>query len=588
MNLIIENRVNNAFKKYSNNPILSKDIFDVIVNGSSGIAGNHKYLDWIINRWIKSREENPEMVTSSKESVQEIIDAVDTFNRIRNTLDIKNLYDYKSVNQLFDTLRTASTKQRRTISSRDDATQVFENDQFIIMVPESKEASCYYGAGTKWCVASTDTDSHYNNYKQSGELYYIIDKTKPTSDPTYKVALNKKLTGEEDYWNAIDKMITDKSVIDTIINDELLMTAIRNHFKGIHGERAAQAERERKQREQERAAQDAERRQRQRERIARLNAEAQIRRENNEWEDYDLAHALMTYLIENGDWEGSTKEEIQDQIDNLRNEMENDPEVINDPDGPRAQEYGEDLNNLEEELEEAEDVYELIPEPYETEDYAGFEYGGAEWLVATEEGADEYAYERVESLIDDIGYEGFNEGFVENHIDGERMAYYYEEWFRDDVDNEPESYLDEDIYGDDMELTSEAKEEIEKIKEMIGEFNEELEETDDSIMREELEDKIQDLESEIEDLEDDEDSYEFTEEAKEKYVESRMDDVRYDPVSFLRDYGLEREIENFIDQESFIEDVINSDGRGHTISSYDGSEDEVEYEGTTYYIYRMN
>ena len=588
MNLIIENRVNDAFKKYSDNPILSKDIFDVIVNGSSGIAGNHKYLDWIINRWIKSREENPEMVTSSKENVQEIIDAVDTFNRIRNTLDIKNLYDYKSVNQLFDTLRTASTKQRRTISSRDDATQVFENDQFIIMVPESKEASCYYGAGTKWCVASTDTDSHYNNYKKSGELYYIIDKTKPTSDPTYKVALNKKLTGEEDYWNAIDKMITDKSVIDTIINDELLMTAIRNHFKGIHGERAAQAERERKQREQERAAQDAERRQRQRERIARLNAEAQIRRENNEWEDYDLAHALMTYLIENGDWEGSTKEEIQDQIDNLRNEMENDPEVINDPDGPRAQEYGEDLNNLEEELEEAEDVYELIPEPYETEDYAGFEYGGAEWLVATEEGADEYAYERVESLIDDIGYEGFNEGFVENHIDGDRMAYYYEEWFRDDVEEEPDSYLDDDIYGDDMELTSEAKEEIEKIKEMIGEFNEELEETDDSIMREELEDKIQDLESEIEDLKDDEDSYEFTEEAKERYVESRMDDVRYDPVSFLRDYGLEREIENFIDQESFIEDVINSDGRGHTISSYDGSEDEVEYEGTTYYIYRMN
>ena len=588
MNLIIENRVNDAFKKYSYNPILSKDIFDVIVNGSSGIAGNHKYLDWIINRWIKSREENPEMVTSSKENVQEIIDAVDTFNRIRNTLDIKNLYDYKSVNQLFDTLRTASTKQRRTISSRDDATQVFENDQFIIMVPESKEASCYYGAGTKWCVASTDTDSHYNNYKRSGELYYIIDKTKPTSDPTYKVALNKKLTGEEDYWNAVDKMITDKIVIDSIVNDELLMTAIRNHFKGIHGERAAQAERERKQREQERAAQDAERRQLQRQRIARLNAEAQTRRENGDWEDYDLAHALMTYLIENGDWEGSSKEEIQDQIDTLRDEMENDPEVINDPDGPRAQEYGEDLNNLEEELEEAEDVYELIPEPYETEDYAGFEYGGAEWLVATEEGADEYAYERVESLIDDIGYEGFNEGFVENHIDGDRMAYYYEEWFRDDVEEEPESYLDDDIYGDDMELTSEAKEEIEKIKEMIGEFNEELEETDDSIMREELEDKIQDLESEIEDLEDDEDSYEFTEEAKEKYVESRMDDVRYDPVSFLRDYGLEREIENFIDQESFIEDVINSDGRGHTIASYDGNEDEVEYEGTTYYIYRMN
>ena len=56
------------------------------------------------------------------------------------------------------------------------------------------------------------------------------------------------------------------------------------------------------------------------------------------------------------------------------------------------------------------------------------------------------------------------------------MADYYEEWFRDDVEEEPDSYLDDDIYGDDMELTSEAKEEIEKIKDMIGEVNEEIEE----------------------------------------------------------------------------------------------------------------
>ena len=125
MSLILENRVDDAFKKYGNNPLLSKDIFDVIVNGSAKIAGNQKYLDWIINRWIKSREENPEMVTSSKESAEEVINAVDTFNRIRNTLDIKDLYDYKSVSQLFQTLSAAQKKSRRQVSSRQDATKVF-------------------------------------------------------------------------------------------------------------------------------------------------------------------------------------------------------------------------------------------------------------------------------------------------------------------------------------------------------------------------------------------------------------------------------------------------------------------------------
>ena len=51
---------------------------------------------------------------------------------------------------------------------------------------------------------------------------------------------------------------------------------------------------------------------------------------------------------------------------------------------------------------------------------------------------------------------------------------------------------------------------------------------------------------------------------------------------------MEEQIENFIDKHRFIEDVIYSDGRGHTISSYDGEEDEVYYENKTYYIYRMN
>ena len=69
----------------------------------------------------------------------------------------------------------------------EDAEKVYESDRYVVMVPETKEASCYYGAGTKWCTAQTDRD-YFTNYKERGELYYIIDKTKPTSDPFYKIA----------------------------------------------------------------------------------------------------------------------------------------------------------------------------------------------------------------------------------------------------------------------------------------------------------------------------------------------------------------------------------------------------------------
>lgn len=42
----------------------------------------------------------------------------------------------------------------------------------------------------------------------------------------------------------------------------------------------------------------------------------------------------------------------------------------------------------------------------------------------------------------------------------------------------------------------------------------------------------------------------------------------------------------YFDTERFIEDVLSQDGRGPTLSSWDGEEKEVEIEDTTYFIYR--
>ena len=49
-----------------------------------------------------------------------------------------------------------------------------------------------------------------------------------------------------------------------------------------------------------------------------------------------------------------------------------------------------------------------------------------------------------------------------------------------------------------------------------------------------------------------------------------MDEVKDDPMNALRDFGMEDRVTDFIDEDGFIEDVISTDGRGHTLSSYDG------------------
>ena len=582
--ILLEGRVEDVYTKRisGESPQIEKIYYDEIVPGSASINPNHKYLDWITKNWSPTDVEGDEITHNLKE----ILLAVSKFDTQNQRLKIKDLNQYKNLDQLFDTLQKLGQTARRTVEISDEVDRIYEDNRFVVVVPKTHKSSCYYGAGTKWCTASKDTDSHFSNYKSGGELYYIIDKTLPTSSPYYKVALNKKIAGlTEDFWDVQDKPITDTTKIMTIIQNKKMLEDIRNHF-GVKFEERIKQEKEL---QAKRLSRNEEMRERERLRRIQQGIEAQQRRENDEWnpENTDArglaANALKEWLIDEGEWEGETKDEFRGAIENLRNEMENDPEVIEDPNGDKAQEYGEDLTNLEEDMAFAESVYDIIP----LYDYYGmyeFEYGGAEYAVGLDEAADEAAIERTRSLIDDIGYEGFNPSFMEWHVDGDQVADYAEDWFWDDMSDSPEDYLDDD----DRELTQHSKDEIEKINEEIGHLQEDLEELDSEVEREVAQDRIDELEELKEDIKMDDDSYEYTEEAKDNYVERRKDEVKDDPVGFLRDFGMEESIKDFIDEDDFIEAVIEADGRGHTLSSYDGNENEISFDDEWYYIYRTN
>ena len=584
--ILLEGRVEDTYSKYiaagDASPQIQKIYYDEIVPGSASINPNHKYLDWITRNWSPTDVEGDEITHNLKE----ILLAVSKFDTQSQRLKIKDLNQYKNLDQLFDTLQKLGQTARRTVEISDEVDRIYEDNRFVVVVPKTHKSSCYYGAGTKWCTASKDTDSHFSNYKTNGELYYIIDKTLPTSSPYYKVALNKKIAGlTEDFWDVQDKPITDTTKIMTIIQNKKMLEDIRNHF-GVKFEERIKQEKEL---QAKRLSRNEEMRERERLRRLQQQAEAQQRRENDEWnpENTDArglaANALKEWLIEEGEWEGETKEDLRGQLEDLRSQMENDPDVIADPNGDQAQAYGEDMNNIEDAIEEAESVYDIIP----LYDYYGmyeFEYGGAEYAVGLDEAADEAAIERTRSLIDDIGYEGFNPSFMEYYVDGDRVADYAEDWFWDDVGEAPEDYLDDD----DRELTQHSKDEIEKINEEIGRLQEDLEELDSDVEIEVTQDRIDELEERKEDIKMDDDNYEYTQDAKDEYVERRMDEVRNDPVGFLRDFGMEESIKDFIDEDEFIEGVIESDGRGHTLSSYDGVENEVSFDDEWYYIYRTN
>ena len=75
------------------------------------------------------------------------------------------------------------------------------------------------------------------------------------------------------------------------------------------------------------------------------------------------------------------------------------------------------------------------------------------------------------------------------------------------------------------------------------------------------------------------------------YTDSEADDAWEEALDNYIDEVILPEIpeayQNYFDEESWKQDA-RYNGRGHILAGYDGDENEVEVNGTTYYIYRQN
>ena len=96
---------------------------------------------------------------------------------------------------------------------------------------------------------------------------------------------------------------------------------------------------------------------------------------------------------------------------------------------------------------------------------------------------------------------------------------------------------------------------------------------------------IESHQDEITEIEENPDG-EYPEDLIEDKVRSLVSDVRYDPEDFMESYGLEWD--KFIDRDDFIQGVIDADGYGQTLNSYDGSADEVKVVDKWFYVMRLD
>ena len=164
-----------------------------------------------------------------------------------------------------------------------------------------------------------------------------------------------------------------------------------------------------------------------------------------------------------------------------------------------------------------------------------------EYIVLTDEEADEKAEENVRNIIDDIGLQSFSEYFQQWILDTCVDSDWFEDFLREDMENYIEEIRDEE--PNYVKYESRLDEEMD----------------DAGVNTEE----------------------EFLEYLIECYE---------DPVEWFKDmFGMEEfsnacEEHDLIDWEAVIKEAIAVDGCGHFIATYDGVENEMD----EYFIYRLN
>ena len=578
--LIQEGRVDDFKSKYSQK----------FGNNVNSIVSKvpHKFLDWV--------GKNLDTI-NFEENLEKLSQALNKFEKISSNLPITDLYQYRSVGQLFSALSEYEQRLRRKVKPVSGGNVVYDDGRYFIVNPLTLDSSCYYGKGTKWCTAAANNEQ-FNRYNQDGKLFYIMDRTLPTSDPYYKVALLKKFDGDKTFYDAKDEVIRSgwlwntnklKEILD--VTDDYMNKEYPEQIKIYSDKEAAKKEKERL-------------RTLEIQRILRgRRDEAEERRLEGEWElgpdcleEGLKAHALLDWLVDTSDVEVITDEDrieierIKNEIERLQAEYDNDEDV--------RQDLLDEISDLEDELSELEnkiDVYHIIPdgEFYDTTQFIVIDAGldDREYAVGTESEMESSSYDRVDSLLDDIGYDGFGINFVMGHIDTDEVVSYFRDFFEDDAANEPSAYVDEEY----RMLSDEQEDQIRFMKEKIEAFELKIErleyelggEDDDEIQSDidEINEEIEGLNDEISDIESSPEG-DYPEDKIEEAVEDRLRDVKYDPESYIKDWGLDHE--NFINRREFIKDVVDTDGYGHTLNGYDGNADEQKVQDEWFYVMRIN
>ena len=166
--------LSDVYKNYYSN--IPEEEFRQIVSAdpTSGEDKMGKYSKWLLALYTS---ENLKL-----EDLYKATQYLTTFHKYKQKLDKKDIGQYKSLPELYQAIQPyedntqAASHKEEIRQIKKNAEKVYEDEEWLVIVPKTKEAAIEYGKGTQWCTAATTSDNMFDSYNSEGPLYININK----------------------------------------------------------------------------------------------------------------------------------------------------------------------------------------------------------------------------------------------------------------------------------------------------------------------------------------------------------------------------------------------------------------------------
>lgn len=234
--LILEGRRDRTIDKYAAQGVL-KTALEYLASMDEKF--NYKHFAWMAKQYAKLWNQLPEDEKADiaangvkgrparAQELSDLISSVSEFNKFRDLLTKKDINQYATLEELINGIKTdvydkrvaKSRKERANnpetdyLISDNEAAITYEDDTYFIIRPETTEASCYFGAKTKWCIAQEFNEYFQQYTEQNNKFFFFIKNDRLKEDDKYsKVALQVRIDSRgniayETLWDRYDNAI---------------------------------------------------------------------------------------------------------------------------------------------------------------------------------------------------------------------------------------------------------------------------------------------------------------------------------------------------------------------------------------------